>query len=81
MCRMLAFVGDGSADLGALFAAFRQGSQHDPYVQAALGNYTCHPHGWGYALYDGTDLQHYRSSAPVWQQTVELPRRPGRPVV
>jgi predicted glutamine amidotransferase len=80
MCRMIAFVGDGSANLGALFAAFRQGSQHDPYVQAALGKYTCHPHGWGYALYDGTDLQHYRSSAPVWQQTVELPRRPGRPL-
>jgi predicted glutamine amidotransferase len=80
MCRMIAFVGDGSADLAALFAAFQKGSQNDPYVQAALGKYTCHPHGWGYAIYDGTDLHHFRSSHPVWQEEVALPRMKGSPV-
>jgi predicted glutamine amidotransferase len=78
MCRMIAFVGDGSTDLSGLFAAFRQGSQHDPYVKPALGDYTCHPHGWGYALYDGTNLQHFRSSAAVWKERVELPRTKGK---
>jgi hypothetical protein len=78
MCRMLAFVGDGSTDLTGLFAAFRQGSQRDPYVKAALGNYTCHPHGWGYALYDGINLHHFRSSAPVWRERVVLPRMKGK---
>ena len=78
MCRMLAFVGEASTDLTGLFAAFRHGSEHDPYVKAALGNYTCHPHGWGYVLYDGTDLRHFRSAAPVWQEKVELPRMKGK---
>ncbi len=78
MCRMLAFVGNGSTDLTALFSGFRQGSRHDPYVQPALGNYTCHPHGWGYALYDGTNLHHFRSSAPVWEEKVKLPRTKGK---
>jgi predicted glutamine amidotransferase len=80
MCRMLAFVGDGSADLTSLFAAFQKGSQQDPYIHSALGKYTCHPHGWGYARYDGTDLQHFRSSAAAWQEKLELPRRKGRSV-
>jgi predicted glutamine amidotransferase len=80
MCRMLAFVGDASSDLAGLFAAFRQGSEHDPYVKLALGNYTCHPHGWGYALYDGTNLHHFRSSAAVWEDKVELPRMKGKRV-
>jgi predicted glutamine amidotransferase len=80
MCRMLAFVGASSADLTDLFTAFQRGSQHDPYVKAALGNHTCHPHGWGYALYDGTDLHHFRSSAPVWQENVKLPRTKGKTV-
>ena len=77
---MLAFVGDGSADLTALFAAFQEGSQCDPYVEAALGKYTCHPHGWGYVMYDGVDLHHFRSSAPVWKEKVELPRMKGKTV-
>jgi hypothetical protein len=80
MCRMIGFVGDGSADLRGLFAAFRQGSEQDPYVKTALGNYSCHPHGWGYVLYDGVDLHHFRSSAPVWQEKVELPQMKGKTV-
>lgn len=78
MCRMLAFVGEGPTDLTGLFAGFRQGSRHDPYVKPALGNHTCHPHGWGYALYDGTNLHHFRSSAPVWEEKVRLPRTKGK---
>ena len=75
---MIGFVGDGPADLKKLFAAFRQGSQHDPYVKTAFGNHSCHPHGWGYVLYDGVNLHHYRSSAPAWQEAVELPRLTGK---
>lgn len=78
---MIAFVGDASADLSRLFSAFREGSQCDPYVSAALGQeFTCHPHGWGLALYDGCGLHYFRSSLPVWQEDVPLPPVRGKRV-
>lgn len=78
---MIAFVGSASADLGPLFSAFREGSQCDPYVSPALGEqFTCHPHGWGLALYDGERLHHFRSSRPVWQDDVPLPPVSGKTV-
>jgi hypothetical protein len=79
MCRMIAFVGEGSMDLEGIFGAFREGSKCDPYVTAALGrDYDCHPDGWGYALYDGSSLRHFRSSLPVWQEKVSLPKVTGK---
>jgi hypothetical protein len=76
---MIAFVGAGSTDLRGIFAAFREGSKSDPYVTTALGQeYTCHPHGWGLALYDGIDFHHVRSSLPVWEANTALPRMKGK---
>ena len=81
MCRMIAFVGRGDADLHSLFAAFREGSKCDPCVAPALGpEYTCHPNGWGYAIYDGLHLHHFRSSRPVWEEEVQLPAIAGEAV-
>lgn len=78
---MIAFVGSGSIDLRSIFAAFREGSKCDPYVKAGLGpEYTCHPHGWGLALYDGIDFHHVRSSLPVWEANPALPPMKGRVV-
>jgi predicted glutamine amidotransferase len=79
MCRMIAFVGDGSADLQSLYRAFRAGSRCDPYLRPALGTkLACHPHGWGLGLYDGDSLHHFRSSLPVWQEEVPLPPIQGK---
>jgi predicted glutamine amidotransferase len=79
MCRMIAIVGSGSTDLRSIFAAFREGSKSDPYVKAGLGQeYTCHPHGWGLALYDGIDFHHVRSSLPVWEANPALPPMKGK---
>jgi len=76
---MIAFVGNGSTDLRGVFAAFRENSKCDPYVKAGLGQeYTCHPHGWGLALYDGVDLHHVRSSLPVWETSPALPPMKGK---
>ena len=78
---MIAFVGSGDADLAGIFRVFREGSKCDPYVSAALGQeYTCHPHGWGFALYDGGHLHHFRSSRPVWEEEIQLPPISGRQV-
>jgi hypothetical protein len=78
---MIAFVGNGSADLRNLFRAFRAGSQCDPYVSGAFGRkHTSHPHGWGLALYDGVNLHHFRSSRPAWQEDVPLPPIKGKTV-
>jgi predicted glutamine amidotransferase len=79
MCRIIAFVGGGSADLPNLFRAFREGSNCDPYVKNAFGpQYTCHPHGWGLALYDGNGLHHVRSSKPIGEEDVSLPSLKGQ---
>ena len=81
MCRMIAYVGKGDAGLPRLFSAFREGSKCDPYVAPALGpEYTCHPNGWGYAIYDGLNLHHFRSSRPVWEEEVQLPAVAGQTV-
>jgi hypothetical protein len=81
MCRIIAFVGPGSSDLQTLFRAFREGSNCDPYVKDAFGEkYTCHPHGWGLALYDGQNLHHFRSSEPVWKDEFSLPSIKGENV-
>jgi predicted glutamine amidotransferase len=78
MCRMIAYVGDSSADLESLFAVFRQGSKCDPYATAAFGvGCTGHPHGWGCALLDGSRLHHYRSALPVWEDDFRLPKLQG----
>jgi predicted glutamine amidotransferase len=82
MCRMIAYVGEGSVDLGNVFDVFRAGSKSDPFVSAALGpNYTCHPHGWGFAIYDGSRLHHYRSSLPVWEDEFRVPAIKGKTVL
>ena len=74
MCRMIAFVGSRDTDLQIIYSAFREGSQCDPYAQAVFGpGQGCHPHGWGYALYDGINLHHFRSSRPAWEEQVRLP--------
>ncbi len=86
MCRMIAFIGGKrgkaqSAGLQTLYRAFRDGSKCDPYVKDAFGPAsTCHPHGWGFVLYDGGRLHHYRSSLPAWQEDVPLPPVKGRNV-
>ena len=81
MCRMIAFVGSGPASLEKVFKAFREGSRCDPYVQAAFGaEFTCHPHGWGSAVYDGAALHHFRSALPVWKDEFRLPAVNGKPV-
>jgi hypothetical protein len=78
---MIAFVGGGSTDLEPLYSAFREGSKSDPYVKAGLGQeYTCHPHGWGLALYDGIDFHHLRSSLPVWESNPALPPMKGKTI-
>ena len=78
---MIAFVGAGSTDLRGIFDAFREGSKSDPYVKAALGQeYTCHPHGWGLALYDGIDFHHVRSSLPIWEANTALPPMKGKAI-
>jgi len=78
---MIAFVGAGSTDPRDIFAAFREGSKSDPYVSAGLGQeYTCYPHGWGLALYDGIDFHHVRSSLPVWETKTALPPMKGKVV-
>jgi hypothetical protein len=75
---MIASIGAGSADLQEIFRAFRDGSECDPCVTGALGDkYTCHPNGWGYALYDGKNLHHYRSNLPVWKDGTSLPKVSG----
>jgi predicted glutamine amidotransferase len=74
MCRMIAFVGSVDVDLSRIFSTFRAGSECDPYAAAAFGpKHTCHPDGWGYAIYDGVHLHHFRSSRPVWQEEFKLP--------
>lgn len=81
MCRMIAFVGKDDSALESLYSVFRHGSQCDPLATAAFPSKpTCHPNGWGYALYDGVNLHHYRSSRPVWEEAVSLPRLKGRGV-
>ncbi|HVM49192.1 MAG TPA: hypothetical protein VMU04_14265 [Candidatus Acidoferrum sp.] len=80
MCRMIGFVGPWSPSLDLVFNAFRAGSQCDPYVEAAFPGCTGHPHGWGFAAYDGQSLHHYRSSLPVWQDQAPLPDLSGQQV-
>jgi predicted glutamine amidotransferase len=40
----------------------------------------CHGQGWGYAIYDGKSLHHFRSSLPVWAEAVLLPETSGKKV-
>src|SRR5271165_1846755 len=81
MCRMIAFAGGKSANLEPLHQAFRTGSRCDPYVKKAFGDeFTCHPHGWGMAFYDGRNLHHFRTSLPAWEQAVPLPPAAGETV-
>jgi hypothetical protein len=75
---MIAYVGCEAEALPVIFRAFKEGSQCDPYVKDALGPaYTCHPHGWGLALYDGAGLHHVRSSQPVWEENFAFPALKG----
>src|ERR1039458_2663022 len=86
MCRMIGFVGGKrgdaqSAGLHNIYRAFRDGSKCDSYAKDAFGpEFTCHPHGWGFAFYDGGRLHHFRSSLPAWQEEVPLPPIQGRNV-
>jgi hypothetical protein len=81
---MIAFVGSqcGNAQAGSLdilYRSFRAGSECDPYVEEAFGpEFVCHPDGWGYGLYDGVSLHHFRSSLPAWQSEVALPPLKGK---
>jgi predicted glutamine amidotransferase len=80
---MIATVGCTSDELQMLFQAFATGSRCDPtlpdHIKRSTGQ-TCHGQGWGYALYDGKDLRHFRSSRPVWQETFSLPPTNGTKV-
>src|SRR6478735_4810564 len=79
MCRMIASVGSTYTELAEIFRAFQDGSGCDPFVTKALGEkYTCHPNGWGYVLYDGHNLHHYRSNLPVWHEPAPLPNLQGK---
>lgn len=78
MCRIIAYAGVKPATLEPIFELFRQGSQCDPRAREALGDkYTCHPDGWGLALYDGEQLHHFRSKNPVWEDAFTLPKLAG----
>lgn len=77
---MIAFAGVRVESVRDIFAIFRQGSRCDPYVKAIGPQYTCHPDGWGFILYDGATLQHHRSSRPVWEDDNTLPTLPGKSV-
>ena len=77
---MIAFAGGQSVNLEPLYQAFRLGSRCDPYVKNAFGTYACHPHGWGMALYDGSNLHHFRTARPAWQQDIPLPAIAGENV-
>ncbi len=63
-----------------LFEAFATGSKCDPTLPDRMTSSTgqkCHGQGWGYAIYDGRSLHHFRSSLPVWEKTASLPPMSG----
>ena len=74
MCRLIGYRGRSEADLKHLYAAFQTGSGCDPYLAPAGMSQTCHPHGYGYVIFDTEKgLHHFRSERPAYEEPAPLP--------
>jgi len=67
VCRVLFAVGEGEK-MAPLVEAMVRASEKDPYKEAR-GKGSRHRDGWGYVLFNGGSLQHYRSIRPIFEDS------------
>ena len=76
-CRMFGYAGKSQKDLHALYAGFAAACANDPTLKAVAPGCSRHCHGWGYVIHAGNGLFHYRTSRPVYDDHVILPKLEG----
>lgn len=78
-CRMFGYCGKSEADVQALYAGLKHACANDPLLPAvAGGGCSRHCDGWGYVIHAENGLFHYRTSRPVYEDEVALPRLQGQ---
>jgi predicted glutamine amidotransferase len=74
---MFGYAGKSQLDLHALYSGLKNACGNDPTLQAVAAGCSRHCHGWGYVIHAGNGLFHYRSSRPIYDDSVVLPKLEG----
>jgi predicted glutamine amidotransferase len=74
---MFGYVGKSEKDLHALYSGLKAACGNDPTLQAVAPGCSRHCHGWGYVIHAENGLFHYRTSRPVYDDPVVLPKLEG----
>jgi predicted glutamine amidotransferase len=74
---MFGYAGKSQKDLHALYSGFAAACANDPTLQAVAPGCSRHCHGWGYVIHAENGLFHYRTSTPVYDDNIVLPKLEG----
>jgi predicted glutamine amidotransferase len=74
---MFGYAGKSQKDLHALYSGLKGACGNDPTLQAVAPGYSRHCHGWGYVIHAENGLFHYRTSRPIYDDNVVLPKLEG----
>ncbi len=75
MCRMFAYKGNSMDELNKLYKALIESARNDA-IGSKFG-YGNHPDGFGYVIYNKSDICYYRSEKPIYEENVKLPEIKG----
>ncbi len=77
MCRMFAYVGESLEELNFLYHLLVDSAKRDAIAEK-LGLNPVHGDGWGFVVYDGENLNYYRSSRPIFKDSLPEIKVRGR---
>ena len=73
MCRMFAYAGSSRAELNRLHQSLLRSAKFDPIRKRFDSVNPQHKDGWGYVIFDGERLCHYRSGDPIFADKHIIP--------